>query len=274
LREVEIRLATSDGLGLYAREWCPDEAAVGTVCVLHGLGEHGGQYVDVAHALVTRGVALTAIDLRGHGRSEGPRGHTPSYRALLNDVDALLAGTAERHPGVPRFLYGHSLGGNIVLNHALRRTPDIAGVVATSPWLWLTDDLVWYKRVLGTMIEPFWPTLSFSTRNDRSEILEEVGLRRNAELFHNLITVRLLMQVRRAGMWAARHGERLAVPTLLLHGEVDPITDPRGSHRFVERAGARCEAHFLPGVGHNPHEEAPVTVSTIVDWVVRRIGGD
>jgi alpha-beta hydrolase superfamily lysophospholipase len=217
-------------------------------------------------------VALTAIDMRGHGRSEGRRGHTPSYGALLDDVDALLAGAAERHPGAPRFLYGHSLGGNIVVNHVLRRKPAIAGIVATSPWLWLTDDLKWYKRVLGTLIEPFWPTLSFSTRTDRTELLEELGLRRNAELFHNLITVRLLMQSRRAGIWAVRHANRLALPALLLHGEADPVTDPRATRRFAALAGAFCDTCYLPGVGHCAHEEDATTIPRIVDWVVRRLG--
>ena len=271
MREAQIRFETMDGLGLFAHEWCPESPPLGVVCVLHGLGEHGGQYVDVANALVAAGVGLVAIDLRGHGRSGGRRGHTPSYGALLDDVDTLLDGVAERHPGTPRFLYGHSLGGNIVLNHLLRRQPAIAGGVVTSPWLRLTNDLVWYKRFLGTIIEPFWPTLSFSTKSDRDELLEEVGLRRNAELFHHLITVRLLMQARRSGTWAIRHADELSTPTLLIHGEADPVAQPHASLAFSVRAGAMCQARLLPGIGHNPHEEDATTVDTIVDWVSDRL---
>ena len=274
MREHEIKLATTDGLGLYAQEWLPDEAPLGVVCVLHGLGEHGGQYVGVAKALVDRAVALIAIDLRGHGRSGGRRGHTPSYGALLDDVDALLAGTAQRHPDVPMFLYGHSLGGNIVLNHALRRQPGVAGIVATSPWLRLTNDIAWWKRVVATVVEPFWPTLSFTTGTNRDELLNELGLRRNAELFHNLISVRLLMQARRAGLWAVRHSERLSAPTLLLHGEADQVTAPAGSLEFSRKAGGLCEVRFRPGVGHCIHEEDPSTIPTVVEWIVRRLGND
>jgi len=271
LQETDIQIETADGLGLFAREWCPEEAVLGVVCVFHGLGEHGGQYEEVAKALADQCVALIAIDQRGHGRSGGQRGHTPSYGALLDDVDALLAGAAERHPDVPRFLYGQSLGGNLVLNHAIRRQPDVAGVVATGPWLRLTNDLVWYKRLLGTILEPIWPTLTFSTSNDREEILEEVGLRRNAELFHNLISLRLLMRTRQAGIWAERHAGLLRTPALLIHGEADPVTDPHASLEFARRAGPRCRAIFLPGVGHNAHEEDDSTIPTIVDWVAERL---
>jgi alpha-beta hydrolase superfamily lysophospholipase len=267
LHENEIQLETADGLGLFAREWRPEEPARGVVCVLHGLGEHGGQYEQVAKALTDEGIALMAIDLRGHGRSDGQRGHTPSYTALLDDVDTLLAGAAERHPGAPRFLYGQSLGGNLALNHAMRRQSNVAGVVATAPWLRLTRDLARYKRFFAALFEPLWPRLSFSTGPTRDDILGEIGMRRNAELFHKLISLRLLMGMRRAGVWAQRNAGSLKTPTLLIHGEGDPVTSPDASKEFARRAGSVCSGVFLADVGHNPHEEDPSTIPMIVDWL-------
>ena len=267
----ELNLRTNDGTSLYAQEWRPDAKAKGVVCVVHGLGEHGGQYAEVAESLVKRDIALVAIDLRGHGRSEGRRGHAPSYNALLDDVDVLLRGAGESYPDTPRFLYGHSLGGNFVINHVLRRQPAITGLVATSPWLRLTKDLAWWKRIGATIVEPFWPTLTFTTNNDREGILEEVGFRRNRELFHNLITVRLLMRTRRAGMWAAKHGDLLSIPALLIHGTDDAVTDPRSSADFARQAGPDCECVLLPGIGHSPQEEDLTTIPTIVDWVARKV---
>lgn len=267
LHENEIQLETADGLGLFAREWRPEEPARGVVCVLHGLGEHGGQYEQVAKALTDEGIALMAIDLRGHGRSDGQRGHTPSYTALLDDVDTLLAGAAERHLGAPRFLYGQSLGGNLALNHAMRRQSDVAGVVATAPWLRLTRDLARYKRFFAALFEPLWPRLSFSTGPTRDDILGEIGMRRNAELFHKLISLRLLMSMRRAGVWAQRNAGSLKTPSLLIHGEGDPVTSPDASKEFARRAGSVCSGVFLADVGHNPHEEDPSTIPMIVDWL-------
>lgn len=267
----ELFLNTNDGTTLYVQEWRPEAKVKGVVCVLHGLGEHGGQYAELAEALLNQDIALLAIDLRGHGRSAGRRGHAPSYASLLDDVDTLLNGTAESYPSAPRILYGHSLGGNVVINYALRRQPDITGLVCTSPWLLLTKDLAWYKRIAATILEPFWPTLTFRTNNDREEILEEVGVRRNRELFHNLITLRLLMSARRSGIWAAKRADLLNIPALFIHGIDDLVTDPAGSMEFAKVAGPRCECVLLPGIRHNPQEEDASTIPLLVDWIVKKV---
>ena len=61
-----------------------------------------------------------AVDLRGHGQSEGKRGHTPSHDMLLDDVEELLMHARAEYNDIPLFLYGHSLGGNIVTNYVLK----------------------------------------------------------------------------------------------------------------------------------------------------------
>ena len=271
MQQTEIKLRSADGLGLFVQEWSPDVDHRGVVCVMHGLGEHGGQYATVAESLAERGLALMAVDQRGHGRSDGKRGHTPSYGALLDDVDALLEGAAERHPRLPRFLYGHSLGGNVVLNHVLRREPRVAGVVATGPWLGLTHEPRWFKTLLASVVEPFWPTFTLSTKDDKKQHLDEVEAERKSELFHDLITIRLLMAARRAGKWAVKHANRLNVPALLMHGEDDQVTSPRATAEFGRRAGSICTAELLPGIGHNPHVELEEVIRRIADWVSLRL---
>ena len=135
MRHIDTNWTSADGLPLVGRCWEPAGEPRAVVCLVHGLGEHSGRYAHVAAALNDAGYAVLACDKRGHGRSGGKRGHTPSYEALMTDIDLLLAQAEQRFPGKPRFLYGHSLGGNEVLNYALRRKPDLAGVVATSPGL-------------------------------------------------------------------------------------------------------------------------------------------
>src|SRR5512142_2733677 len=126
---------SSDGLDMYARQWAPSGTVKSSVVLVHGLGEHSARYDHVAAALGEGGVALLGFDLRGHGRSGGLRGHTPSYEALMDDITVFLGQAESRYPGLPRFLYGHSLGGNLVLNYTLRRKPTLHGVIATGPWL-------------------------------------------------------------------------------------------------------------------------------------------
>jgi len=83
---------------------------------------------------------MVGYDRRGHGKSEGKRGHTTNYEALLEEIDQLLTHTRERYAGRPVYIYGHSQGGHLVLSYMLRRKPDVKGIIATAP---CCDDSCW-----------------------------------------------------------------------------------------------------------------------------------
>ncbi|MGB2782801.1 MAG: alpha/beta hydrolase, partial [Atribacterota bacterium] len=117
MKHTEFKLKTFDGLLLFGQSWQPESKPKAVICLVHGLGEYSGRYTHVADALTLAGYALISFDLRGHGKSEGPRGHTPSYEALMKDISSLLEVTNKQFPQLPSFLYGHSLGGNLVLNY-------------------------------------------------------------------------------------------------------------------------------------------------------------
>jgi alpha-beta hydrolase superfamily lysophospholipase len=271
MRQTKIQVRTADDLDLFAQEWSPDHQPHAIACVMHGLGEHGGRYVAMAEVLAERGITLMALDSRGHGRSDGKRGHTPSYEMLLSDIELLIKLVEARHPGLPVFLYGHSLGGNLVINYALRRDAHLAGIVATGPWLGLTKDLSWKRSFFGRLVEPFWPSLTFSTNSDRDDEDKEARADLDPELFHDFISLRMLLSARRAGRWAAKHADRLRIPTLLIHGELDPVTSPQITKQFGARAGELCTVEILSGMYHNVHEEDDQVVRRIADWLIYRV---
>ena len=74
MKHSESERSSADGLRLYLRSWQPEDEAVAVVCLVHGLGEHSGRYTHLVDFLTKNGYALFALDLRGHGRSGGPRG--------------------------------------------------------------------------------------------------------------------------------------------------------------------------------------------------------
>ena len=78
---------------------------------------------------------MTAFDLRGHGKSSGQRGHYTSLDAAMDDIDSFIKDIATKYPALPVFLYGHSLGGVMVINYALRKKNSLTAVIATSPGL-------------------------------------------------------------------------------------------------------------------------------------------
>ena len=88
---TESNWQTKDGVSVFARTWKPDGNSKAVVILIHGLGEHSGRYQHVASYFTSRGYAISTMDLRGHGRSPGLRGHFPSFDVIKN-----------RHPPVAR----------------------------------------------------------------------------------------------------------------------------------------------------------------------------
>jgi alpha-beta hydrolase superfamily lysophospholipase len=125
------------GVHVTYRRWLPDDDVRATVQVVHGASEHSGRYDRLAAALTGAGLAVYAMDLRGHGRTaEGTgtgRFGAPGVDGVLEDVRALHLVAAEQHPDVPRVLLGHSMGSIIALAAAEADGGDLAGLVLSGP---------------------------------------------------------------------------------------------------------------------------------------------
>src|SRR5512146_2483768 len=121
MKPFESGWQNAEGIEFHVQGWEPDKRAKAVVVLIHGLGEHTGRYAHVGKAFAKAGYALVGFDLRGHGRSGGPRGDIPSYDSLLDDIGDFLAQMQARYARKPVFMYGHSLGGNLAMNFVLRR---------------------------------------------------------------------------------------------------------------------------------------------------------
>lgn len=248
------------GIKQFACEWLPENVDVpkGVVGLVHGMGEHMGRYAHVANMLADEGYAVVGFDQLGHGLTEGKRGHTPSYDALLESIDAMLADITQRYEGVPAFLYGHSMGGNVTLNYLLRRKPLLHGAIVSSPWLRLAFDPPPLPLVAGRMLERIYPRFT----NDRpisterlTTDLEMAERIRTDKLGHGVITAKFFFGVRRAGVWAIQHAHNLSIPVLLMHGGDDKVTSIQASRQFAKNAGDRCLFLEWPGYKHELHNE-------------------
>ncbi|MGY1652196.1 alpha/beta fold hydrolase [Geodermatophilus sp. SYSU D01119] len=130
----------ADGVRLAERRWTPDGEVRAVLQVVHGLSEHAGRYERLAAALTARGIAVGALDQRGHGltaASTGKGGFGPgaTSAAVLDDVRDLGRRLAADHPGVPRFLLGHSLGSVVALASAEQdgEQEELDGLVLSGP---------------------------------------------------------------------------------------------------------------------------------------------
>ena len=261
-----------DGLDMYARGWAPQGNPKAAIMLVHGHGEHVARYDHVADALTEKGYAMLGFDLRGHGKSGGPRGHTPSYNALMDDIASFSQQTEQRYPGLPRFLYGHSLGGNLVLNYALRRKPDLRGVIATGPWLKLAFDPPASQVTLARLTNGIAPGFTQHSKLNTQGLSHDqvvVAAYDNDPLVHDKISARLFMAIYESGLWALEHAAEFPLPLLLMHGAADPITSAKASQEFAQRAGNKVTLKIWDGMYHEIHNEVgkAEVFKTMLTWL-------
>ncbi len=267
---------TSDGLNLYACEWAPSGAPRACVLLIHGLGEHIGRYPHVASALTAAGYALLGFDLRGHGKSAGARGHAPSYDALMDDITAFIAQVETRHPGLPRFLYGHSLGGNLVLNYPLRRSSNLRGVIATGPWLRLAFQpppaRVRLAKIMNALSLPFSQDSGLRAA-DLSHDQSVVVAYEHDPLVHRMISARLFVGLYDSGLWALAHAAEFPLPALVMNGAEDAIISAQAVREFGEKAGPKVTVRIWEGLYHEIHNESvqAEVFKVILDWLQAQI---
>ena len=266
----------SGDVTIHTRRWEPDGPAKAVVCLVHGLGEHSGRYDAVAGRLVEAGYAVMAFDLRGHGRSGGRRGDT-RFAATYGDIDRLLADAAGQYPAAPRFLYGHSLGGLLVLSYTLKERPALAGVVATGAALQTALREQKAKVLAVRILGPLLPHLAMPSGLDETLISRDpavVAAYRADPLVHDRATLGFGRDALDAADTSLGHAPEFPVPLLLLHGGADRLTYPSGSRAFASALGAeRCSLIVYDGLYHEVHnepEQARVSAD-VVAWLDRQL---
>lgn len=274
MRREEWQFLGAEGENLFVRDWQPsnrDTRAV--VCLAHGIGEHGDRYGHVAALMTEAGFALTALDHYGHGRSSGKRGHMFSLDAAVANLELVTEEARKKNPGLPVFIYGHSMGGNVALNYALRRRPSIQGLVLTSPWLRLVFPPSPVVEWIGKRAISIFPTFQLPTRIHPKDLFRpgylEAAPIQGDPLCHTKITLNAYFEVIAGSEWAFQNANRLNVPLLLLHGMEDRITSMEASEQFADAAGDLCEFRRWPGGLHELHNdvEGKLAIETIIVWI-------
>jgi alpha-beta hydrolase superfamily lysophospholipase len=272
MRHSAFILHTRDRLSLHAETFAPDGRIDAVVCVVHGIGEHVGRYGNIVEALCGASIAVMTFDLRGHGRSEGPRGHSPSFDLIMDDIGLLLRKAEQDFPGIPLFLLGHSMGGNFVLNYALRHRPSLCGVIAMSPGLRTAKPTPPWKLALGQVLYRLWPALTLHDgvrAADLSRDPEVVRSVLNDPLYHYRISARLGMDMLNAGVWALGHAGQFPLPLLIMHGTSDRLTSWDASREFAGKVKDNCTLKLWEGMYHELHNEPEKeqVLAYLINWI-------
>lgn len=225
---------------------------------MHGLGDHSGRYDRFARGMARFGMETYAVDLRGHGRSQGQRGHVDRWTQWIDDVAAFVSHVETEATGevVP---VGHSFGGALMLTTVLAgKVPHARRFVVSSPALRLRLDVPSWKATLGNFASSVTPRLSMGNEIDPraiSRIPEVVEAYRSDPLVHAKISSRMYTEWRAAAQSVLEHAGEIKIPFLILAGSDDPIVDPRGSEELHGRSKDMSELRMLPGRYHEPFND-------------------
>jgi len=278
MERISFDFTSKDKLALFGRAWLsPNSTIKGVVNLIHGIGEHSGRYEHVGEAFTAAGYHLAAFDLRGHGLSDGKRGFSPSWDHLLDDIESFLVKSQNQiGQDLPQFLYGHSLGANLVLSYALRRKADLTGVIATGPSLKLAFEPPKFKLFLGKVLANVLPSFSMSSELETAALSRDAAVVKAYEddvYVHDRISARLAMDLFASGQYALDHAEDWHLPLLLMHGTCDRISLYTATQQFANRGNGFIDLAIYDDCYHEIHNdlEKDKVITKMIAWLDQKI---
>ena len=243
------------------------------VILVHGMGEHSSRYADfVVPELLKNDISVMTYDQFGHGKTQGKRGHNPGFDAVLDCVQIVIDKATTIFGDKPLFLYGHSMGGNVVINYILMRKYKLKGVIATSPFLKLAFQPPKWKLVLGKLIQNLVPSVTMGNELDVHAISRDkaqVQKYISDPLIHDRISPNYSLSFIKSGQWAIDNAEKITLPVLILHGTGDRLTSYKGSEEFASHNKKNITLKLYQDGYHELHNDLCKKdfILNIVHWI-------
>ncbi len=272
-KEFKFNLYNTNFYGKYFQP----ENVKAVVVLIHGMGEHSECYENLVIPLLNKNFfAVITYDQFGHGKTEGKRGHNPGFDAVLDCVDFILKKSNTIFVDKPVLLYGHSMGGNVVINYALKRKNNLQGIIATSPLLRLAFDPPEWKLLAGKLLQKLLPSFTMDSELETGAISRdenEVKKYLNDPLVHTKISPNYSIVFFETGEWAIKNADQLKTPMLLMHGTGDRITSWKASEEFAGRSKKNVELKLYENAYHELHNDIikNEVLEKMTDWIDKRL---
>lgn len=253
--ELQLFLATH-----HPKDWKSPKALI----ILHGMGEHGGRYLHFPHHLNEDVGAVFCLDHRGHGRSEGLRGHISRFDIYADDaalairrVDEILRkrfGRSEIH------LFGHSLGGLITLRTILLHpTLPVRSVTVSAPLLGIKVQLPLLKRAGAQLLSRLWSSLHMTSEIDPKWVSHDpdvVEAYKADRLVHKKGTPRFYTELLGATADTLARDTGIEMPIQFLVPMQDQLVDSEATLAFFRNLKHRDkQLKTYPGFFHESFNE-------------------
>jgi alpha-beta hydrolase superfamily lysophospholipase len=257
---------------IYGQYFQP-EIVKAVVVLVHGMGEHSKRYEKHVIPFYNKNsIAVLTYDQFGHGKTEGKRGHNPGYDAVLDCVEEMLIKSKSVFGEKPTFLYGHSMGGNVVINYILKRNNNLNGAIVTSPFLRLAFDPPAWKITMGKLLQKIIPSVTMGNELELEAISrdeKEVEAYMKDPMVHDKISPNYSVVFMKTGEWAVQNSNKLKIPMLLMHGTGDRLTSSEATEEFAKKAGDLVELKLYEGAYHELHNDIikNEVLELMISWI-------
>lgn len=276
MERIKLNWKASDGQSIYGVHWKIDQPKA-VLCLVHGLGEHVERYDTMATYYASHGITTIGLDLRGHGQTGGKKGYIFSLDRVLKDLDLVRQQATSDFPGIPAFFYGHSMGGNIVLNYVLQKKPTITGAIISGPWIYSAVEPSGFFLSIIKLLSNVIPTFSSSNNLDVQSLSRDqavIDAYKADPLVHDQIAVKTAAEMVSGAQYLRGYNGTPSVPILVMHGTKDTATDPNYSEAFVKRIN-QPHVSYKPWVDffHEIHNEPAQkeVFNYAIEWINRHL---
>lgn len=244
-------ITSLEGAKIFVRSWSPAGKPRAVVVICHGVNSHGGQYLWTGEQLSAAGYAVYALDLRGRGKSDGPRYYVDDVAEYVSDVSNTIKLAKSREPGLPVFLLGHSAGGVTSCSYVLDNQKELAGFICESfAYKVPAPDFVLAIIKGLSMIAPKLPVLTLKMKDFTRDPAALAALEADPFTKGEVQPAKTVAALVRADERMKREFPRITLPVFIMHGTLDKATVPAGSQEFYDHVGSKdktlklYEGHF------------------------------
>jgi len=265
------------GTQLFCQSWRPDSPPKAALFIVHGLGEHLGRYEELAIFFVEKGIGVFSFDHRGHGKSEGKKGHAASLEHLIEDTEFALMKCRSIFLEIPIFIYGHSMGGQITATFLKKiKSKELSGAIISSAWFELFAPPPGWQIKLIRQLKKIVPRLALSNGLDPEQISsvpEEVEMYKKDQLVHDQISFALFKALYFNGLKLLTEDKRAKIPVLVCHGNKDRVTSHSASEKYAVNLGEKATFKSWHGSFHEPHHDKDkgMVLDYYISWVQNSI---
>ena len=265
------------GITIVYDVWMPDTPVRAVVVLAHGYGEHARRYDHVAQRFGEAGLAMYALDHRGHGRAGGKRVRVRHIKEFVSDYRTLVLTARKENPGLPIIVLGHSMGGGIAFAYGVAHPDEYDLMVLSGPALAAHKSVSKFKAVLGKTVGSILPDLPI-------EKIEAAMVSRDPQVVADYESDPLVYRGKvPAGIGKAllvvgetmeRKAPGITAPLLVVHGEDDQLIPVEGSRRLVACIGSTdVELKVYPELYHEVFNEPERdrVLEDVTTWITARL---